>query len=83
MRFSTLMGLMIEDDDLRWKMACIQNDGKEKADEEPEAEYCAMTGKVTPMTPLYVHVVLPSPMPMTFIHAQRCSGGYKTMFVYY
>ena len=29
MTFSTLMGLTIEDDDLRWKMAYIQNDGKE------------------------------------------------------
>jgi len=39
MTFSTLMGSTIEDDDLRWKMVCIQNDGKEKADEEPEAEH--------------------------------------------
>jgi len=38
MTFSTLMGLVIEDDDLRWTMAYIQNDGEEKADEEPEAE---------------------------------------------
>jgi len=40
MTFSTLMGLTIEDNNLRWKMVYIQNDGKEKADElEPEAEH--------------------------------------------
>ena len=27
--FSTVMELTIEDDDLRWKMAYIQNNGKE------------------------------------------------------
>ena len=29
MTFSTVMELTIEDDDLRWKMAYIQNNGKE------------------------------------------------------
>jgi len=38
MTFSTLMGLTIEDDDYRWRMAYIQNHGKGKADDEPEAE---------------------------------------------
>jgi len=38
MRFSTLMGLTIEDDDLRCKMAYIQNETKGKTDAEPEAE---------------------------------------------
>jgi len=59
MTFSTVVGLTIEDDDLRWKMAYIQNDGERKADEEPEAEECAMMWKVTPLTPLYAHAILP------------------------